>query len=237
MNDRIPISSRPGVRMDWRFLRINGSEMSPGANRNNWYQRGIRRAEQDGLIHYACQNAGNQFAASDDYGHICPDHRAPLLLKYTNTRPLAFIARQILNLYRDHPEVRFLEIGPGAGVACATVNRLLPGAEIDTISLTPLNPYLRFHWDDLYDHLPEPVSREACALRFYSACCPPFVRNQYIGKFPREVRAPEASHHFIYEDHGALFYNFQPDGSGEAPELAPMSIASALSLLRRNGTM
>jgi hypothetical protein len=114
--------------------------MSLGLGRTNWYQQGIRRAERDGLIHYACRNIGRPFAVSDHHGHISHEDEAPVLLKYTNTRPLSFIARQILDLYGNTPDLRFLELGPGAGVACATVNRQYPYAEIDTVSLTPLNP-------------------------------------------------------------------------------------------------
>jgi hypothetical protein len=210
--------------------------MSLGPDRN-WYQQGIRRAEQDGLIHYARNNIGGQSAVSDDYSHIGHEDGAPLLLKYTNTRPLSFVARQILNLYRNDADVRCLELGPGAGVACAAVNRQLPDAKIDTISLTPLNPYLRFRRDDVYGHITEPISHEKCLSSFYSPCSAPFVRNQYIGKFPQEIGLRKNSYHFIYENHGAIFYNLVPNGNGEPTELARASISSALSLLRRDGTM
>jgi hypothetical protein len=218
------------------FLRAHGLEMSPGPDRSSWYQQGIRRAEQDGLIHYARNNIGDQPVASDDYGHICHDDGTPRLLKYTNTRPLSLIARQILNLYRAYADLRFLELGPGAGVACSTVKRLLPDAEIDTVSLTPLNPYLKFLRDDIYVHITEPISREKC-LGFYGSCCAPFVRNQYIGKFPQEISPPKEDYHLIYENYGAIFCNFIPDENGDPMELGRTSIASALSLLRDDGTM
>jgi hypothetical protein len=211
--------------------------MSPGPDRSNWYLQGVRRAEQDGLIDYACKAIDNRSFVADDYGHICDGDGAPLLLKYTNTRPLSFIARQILDLYRTELDVRFLELGPGAGVACATVNRLLPHAKIDTISLTPINPYLRFLWDNMYDHIADRFVRENCPSRFYASCCRPFVHNQYIGKFPGETRLQKDNYHFIYEDHGALFYNFHPNGNDESMELARASVSSALSLLRQDGTM
>jgi hypothetical protein len=211
--------------------------MSLGPDRSNWYLQGIRRAEQDGLIDYACKNIDNRSFFADDYGHICDGDGAPLLLKYTNTRPLSFIARQILDLYRTELDVRFLELGPGAGVACATVNRLLPHAKIDTISLTPINPYLRFLWDNMYDHMAGPFVREKCPLRFYAPCCRPFVHNQYIGKFPGELRLQKDNYHFIYEDHGALFYNFHPNGNDESIEPARALVSSALSLLQQDGMM
>jgi hypothetical protein len=211
--------------------------MSLGPDRSNWYLQGIRRAEQDGLINYARDNIDNRSLVPDDYGHICHGDGASLLLKYTNTRPLSFIARQILDLYRTEPDVRFLELGPGAGVACATVNRLLPHAKIDTISLTPINPYLRFLWDNMYDHITVPFRRENGPLGFYSSCSRPFVRNQYIGRFPGELRLQNDTYHFIYEDHGPIFYNFHPNGNDGSMELAPTSVSSALSLLRQDGTM
>jgi hypothetical protein len=213
--------------------------MSFEPDRNDWYLQGIRRAEQDGLIDYARKNIGNEFV-SDDYGHISHGDGAPLLLKYTNTRPLSSIARQILNLYRNDSDARFLELGPGAGVACATMNRLLPDVKIDTISLTPLNPYLRFRWDDVYDHITEitePFFAEKRLSGLYSSCSLPFVRSQYIGRFPIEIDLPKNNYHFIYENHGAIFYNFHPYVNDERMELARTSISSALSLLRRDGTM
>lgn len=211
--------------------------MSLEPDSSNWYQQGIRRAEQDGLIHYARKNIGHRSAVSDDHGHISHEDEAPLLLKYTNTRPLSFIARQILGLYGNNPDLRFLELGPGAGVACATANRLLPDAKIDTVSLTPLDPYLRFRSDDLNYHITEPVSHEKCSLRLYDSCSAPFVRDQYIGKFPREISLQKSSYHFIYENHGAIFYGLHPHEIGEPSELARSSISSALSLLRPDGTM
>jgi len=212
------------------------SEMSLGLERSNWYLRGIRRAEEDGLISYSRANGDNEVGVSDDYGHIRHGDGEALLLKYTNTRPLSFIARLLLNLYRN-PDFRFLELGPGAGVACATVKRLLPDATIDTVSLTPINPYLRFRWDDVYDHIAGPPFHNKCASRFYSACPHPFVHTQYIGHFPREVGLPKEKYHFVYENHGAIFYGFQPYGNDEPMECARASISAALSLLRRDGTM
>jgi hypothetical protein len=211
--------------------------MSLGPERTNWYLRGIRRAEQDGRIDYARKDIDNRLVVLDDHGHIHHGDGPPLLLTYTNTRPLSFIARQILDLYSNGSDVRFLELGPGAGVACATVNRLLPDAKIDTVSLTPLNPYLRFRWDDMHERIAEPSSREKCLLRFYRSCSLPFVHNQYIGRFPSEIELPKENYHFIYENYGAIFYNFLPNGNGAPVELAPTSISAALSLLRRDGTM
>ena len=233
---KAPESAGRGI---WRnsCCGSNGLEMSVGPDRSNWYLQGIRRAEQDGLIDYARKNIDNQSLIPDDYGHICHGDEASLLLKYTNTRPLSFIARQILNLYRTEPNVRFLELGPGAGVACTTINRLLPHAKIDTVSLTPINPYLRFLWDNMYDHIADRFVREKDPLRLYSSCCRPFVSNQYIGRFPGQVHLQKENYHFIYEDHGALFYNFHPNGNDESMELARASVASALSLLRQDGTM
>jgi hypothetical protein len=88
--------------------------MSLGPQRSNWYLQGIRRPEQDGLIDYARKNIDDWLVVSDDHGgHIRHGDGPPLLLTYTNTRPLSFIARQILNLYRNDPDVRLLELGPG----------------------------------------------------------------------------------------------------------------------------
>jgi SAM-dependent methyltransferase len=203
---------------------------------NNPYLQGIQQAEQDGLIAYAGGSVDIQPVIADDYSHIGQGDGAPLSLKYTNTRPLAFLARQLLTLYRNQSSVRFLELGPGAGAACAAVNRLLPDAEIDTVSLTPLNPYLRFRWDDIYGHIAAPHSHDNSLSFLYERCSRPLVRHQYIGRFPNGIRPRANDYQFIYENHGILFYNFDPNGD-ETTELARASIASALSLLRPDGTM
>jgi hypothetical protein len=73
--------------------------------------------------------------------------------------------------------------------------------------------------------------------RFFSSRSLPFVHNQYIGKFPGEISLPKTDYHFIYENYGPIFYNFQQSGDEELMEFARTSISSALSLLRRDGTM
>jgi hypothetical protein len=207
-----------------------------GPDRSDWYLHGIRRAEQDGLIDYPCEN-GDRPVLSDEYGHIGHVGGAPLLLKYTNTRPLSFVARQLLGLYRDEPDARLLELGPGAGVACAAMYRLLPAAKIDTVSLTPLNPYMVFRWDDMYDHIRQPFSHEKCLSSLYDTCSSPFVHNQYIGEFPERISPPKEKYHFIYENYGAIYYNFHRSGNDAPVELARTSIAAVLSLLREDGTI
>ncbi|MBR0873952.1 hypothetical protein JQ633_26575 [Bradyrhizobium tropiciagri] len=206
-------------------------------DRSSWYAEGIRRAAQDGRIHYRLGNGSGEPPIADDYSHIRDDAGAPLLLKYTNTRPLSLIARWILDLYRESADVRVLELGPGAGIACAAVSRLLPLATIDIVSLTPLNPYLRFRWDDVYGHITAPMADDQCLSRLYSECCPPFVRNQYIGRFPREISLCGETYHFIYENHGAIFHNLLSSEHRDPTEIARASICSALSLLRCDGTM
>lgn len=225
---------RSEVRRD--PLARNGPAMRLAPDRTGWYLQGIRRAEQDGLIDYARKRSDDQTVVADDYGHIRHGDAAPLSLKYTNTRPLSAIARYVLNLYRNHRDVRCLELGPGAGVACATMSRLLPDAKLDTVSLTPLNPYLRFRRDDVYRHVTEPLSPEEGLSGVYEPCTRPFVHRQYIGKFPGEVGLPAGSYHVIYEDYGPLFHGFLP-GRNDSPALALAALASALSLLQPDGTM
>jgi hypothetical protein len=207
-----------------------------GPDRPGWYLDGVRRAEQDGLIAYTCEDA-DKLSASDHYRHIAHGEGAAVLLKYTNTRPLSLVARQLLGLYGDEPGARLLELGPGAGVACATMNRLLPRAKIDTVSLTPLNPYVRFNSDCVYDRIEEPFLDERLSLSFYAASGLPFVHNQYIGKFPDEIGLPNQNYHFIYENYGPLYYNFQPNENDEPMALARTAMAAARSLLRADGTM
>src|ERR1044072_5836221 len=178
------------------------------AGRNNGYLERIRRAEHEGLIVYAGPEVDTRSAISDSYSHIAPGDGAPLSLKYTNTRPLSFLARQILGLYKDEPDIRFLELGPGAGVACAAVSRLLPAAEIDPVSLTPLNPSLRFRWDDVYGHIAETGLPKNSLSYFCEPCSVPFVRRQYMGRFRGGIRPRRNDHHFVYDDHGPVFYDF-----------------------------
>jgi hypothetical protein len=116
------------------------------------------------------------------------------------------------------------------------MNRLLPGAKIDSVSLTPLNPYLIFCRDSVHDRIKQPFLHEKNLLALFAVRASPFLHNQYIGRFPTEVRLPKAAYHFIYDNYGAIFHNFH-ENTNAPIELAQASIAAALSLLRGDGTM
>ena len=204
------------------------------------YLQGIRRAEQDGLIAYAC-NVHNKSVRrtrlSDEYSHLFDGGGELLSLKYTNTRPLSFVARQHRLIFTERLRRAISGIGARRRRCVRRSHCLLPDADNRYRLVTPLNPYLRFRRNDFYECTAESCLQERDLFYFFDVCSAPFVCNQYIGHFPSDISLPKESYHFIYENYGAIFYNFHPKDNAEQTELARASISSALSLLRRNGTM
>lgn len=200
----------------------------PGADA---YLAGIRRAEARGRILYAARTGA---AAPDAYAHLSSTGGGGL--GYSNTRPLAAVARALLAHYRDRAGLRLLELGPGAGVACSTLARLRPRARLETASLTPIDPYQRFRRDDVYPLLHRRSLRPDAAGSgepLFAPCRRPIVRLQRIGPFSPASMAAAEPYHVIYENHGPLFYGFVSGDGGAA--LAALELA--LTLLRADGAM
>ena len=78
---------------------------------------------------------------SDAFAHYSTDRFSSHGLKSTNSRRLDEISGELAKSFPG--KFTYLELGAGAGVAAATMAEKFP-AEVHTIGLTPINPFLKF---------------------------------------------------------------------------------------------
>ena len=79
---------------------------------------------------------------ADYFDHYNEDPTFKSGFKSTNTRKLNTTVDAIAGTFPGR--FRYLELGAGAGVSAATVSEIY-GAEVHTVGLSPINPFLRFH--------------------------------------------------------------------------------------------
>ena len=236
----------------------DGGTRSPQRRRS--YLAGVRRAEAEGHILYPDVTGAGRPRPHDHHAHLTLENSEVGGLSYSNTRPLPEVARAILAPYRDRP--RLLEMGPGAGVACSTISRMLPQAQIETTVLTPINPYLRYRSDDIYQQLHRLYLRQNSARggehasrpptisgnlspdlvlelqddggeQLFEMCRRPFIATQRIGSFGRAMTGTAGPFHILYEYYGPLYYGYL---SGRT-DLSIACLETALALVRTDGVM
>lgn len=99
---------------------------------------------------------------------------------------------------KQHLELLFL--GPGSGYECFDAQNMIHDrggtCYIDTIALTPFAPDIAPH-HDIKQH----------------TLIPPFVRHQWIGKFPYISGVPQGKYNIVSDQLGALFYASTKDPS------------------------
>jgi hypothetical protein len=156
----------------------------------------------------------------------------PGVLSFTNTRPLYAAIPRILNYYRNS-DVRYLELGPGAGNALFEFSEIARqrgvAAQIFTVSYTPVNPFapLLLSGDELFPMLsdnPDMVIVETGAqgclwriqteavfrfqnekgLLIFGESPEAFIHHQYIGDFCEEGIFNSQQFDIIYDMHGPL---------------------------------
>jgi hypothetical protein len=154
------------------------------------------------------------------------------VLSFTNTRPLYAAIPRILNYYRNS-DVRYLELGPGAGNALFEFSRIASqygvAAHICAASYTPVNPYtpLLLSGDELYTALSANPAMEiiekgsqGCLwripteavfrfqnemnLQIFGKSPEAFIHLQYIGDFCQEGLLESRQFDIIYDMHGPL---------------------------------
>lgn len=101
------------------------------------YGLGIERAIEEGLI----EIHGGKFP-EDAFAHYNGDLEKRMGISHVNSRILRPIQREIAKTFPG--KFRYLELGAGAGVSAASMAEL-PTAEVHTVGLTPINPYLDFN--------------------------------------------------------------------------------------------
>ena len=110
-------------------------------------------------------------------------------LRPCNSRGLCAEALPYLqNLAPRQSQPRVLELGPGAGVAAAEIRQHLPHCRLETISLTPIDPYLWLR--------PEPGGHSRT----------PFIDRQFVGDIDPALAALTGSFDFIYDCFGPVFW-------------------------------
>lgn len=180
------------------------------------YADGIRRAKRLGLISIIGGPA--QAPGQELYCHLVPGDAPALILKPTNTRPLCRYAEAIIaRLPMDRP--RILELGPGAGAGAAQIRRLQPCCTLETVSLTPIDP---FHPMNSGEDAPSET---------------PFIDRQHVGEVNSVLPEIESRFNVIYDNFGPIFWQLiEATRTGDL-EKAERFIQSVLGLLTRDGVL
>jgi hypothetical protein len=208
-----------------RQTSLEQSILSPNAplptdvHRN--YGFGVRFATDLGLIQYASLEA---LSRRDFYAHF----RDPGLLTLTakNSRVLSPLGRVIARYYRNEDTPKILDLGAGSGVVASKLARILPHASLETVGLTPINPFLRFRRSVEPLQTGSPDNAELLDM-LYEKSPTPFIHKQYLGLFPEETALPNGNFHYIHELFGPIFH-YQPSSAVPTPENLSAAVVNAL---------
>lgn len=152
------------------------------------------------------------------YAHFVQRYAPALTLKPTNTRPLCGYAETIITqLPMDRP--RILELGPGAGAGAAQIRRLQPRCTLETVSLTPIDP---FH----------PMNSDGAAPSET-----PSIDRQHVGEVNTVLPGIESRFDVIYDNFGPVFWQLIEATRAGDREEAERFIQSVLGLLARDGVL
>ncbi|MEK9166917.1 MAG: hypothetical protein AAB836_01305 [Patescibacteria group bacterium] len=100
------------------------------------YGDGIERGLDEGLI----EICGKKI--TDSHAHYDKDENQRIGLRPTNTRKLKPVQADIAASFPG--EFRYLDMGAGSGVSASEMSSRFP-AEVHTLGLTPINPFLDFN--------------------------------------------------------------------------------------------
>ncbi len=198
------------------------------------YLDGIKRARDSGHIVYS---GSNLLGPRDDYAHLKDKpskygYDGELIAQ--NTRHLSHYARQILeHVLRDG--FRFIEFGPGAGIACSDASKIAENAgksiEIYTVSLTPINPFCRLKYSQT-ELATMGIDKESISIGeleltgVVDMLDHPYIQRQYIGRFPEDIQPPHGHYDMAYDNLGAIYYTMPGD-----------SLLHAFRSLKKDGIM
>lgn len=197
------------------------------------YIEGVEIAKEAGLI-VMCSNS----KLNDPFAHYNPDRFGNEGIKGTNSRRLDELAGELVKSFAG--KFKYLELGAGAGVAAATMAEKF-GAEVHTVGLTPINPFLRFPEYELKLGINSSLSTDyvavlkamykksdeviTCIRRgvlppqvllevqkeygnfFFVENPEPFIKKQFIGRFPEEIPLRGNSYDFIFDECGPCMYS------------------------------
>jgi hypothetical protein len=198
------------------------------------YLEDVRQACLEGLIQVSAfyEPEPGVMPFSNHIDWKIGDTLYPGVISFTNTRPLYAAIPRILSYYRDS-DIRYLELGPGAGNALfefsLTARKYGVAAHICTASYTPVNPFapLMLSGDQLFAMLSDNPEMEiiekgaqGClwripteeVFRFQNETDQPvfgesreaFIHRQCIGDFCTEGLVGSEPFDIIYDMHGPL---------------------------------
>lgn len=179
-------------------------ELSGGAEPKNWYSSGIEKAHACGLITYLEVPTWRDQSAADSFSHIVAVNPDIVRLKFTNSRTLPRDAENLIQEVATPSGFDFLELGPGAGVAVARVRGILPEANINSVSHTPINPFLTFRQEWFEDLNSNVANRHHDCSDVFCETAKPIIDKQYVGDICGYLETASAKFDFIYDSYGPL---------------------------------
>ncbi|MBY5890763.1 class I SAM-dependent methyltransferase [Rhizobium leguminosarum] len=224
----------PGIQQPMQNGLANQTgiaELRPGDGRRSGigeglcYDEGMRQAAARGMIKFV--EGSTTGGEPDFFSHLSPRSSAALDLRPSNTRPLCPEALTFLQGLSGRECPRVLELGPGAGVSAAEIKGRLPGCRLETVSLSPINPFL---W---------PTRRHAIPASGFSMVPrqDPYIDLQYVGDVDHALAAMKQQFDFIYDSFGALFWQLTHAARERCFLKARRLLQRVVDLVRPGGTL
>lgn len=183
------------------------------------YTSGIERAVAEGHIDMVAPNDDGSF---DRFSHIS-------LLTDKNTRKLDPTMSKLLQAWPGS-RPKFLELGPGAGVATSAASIIAPNGQIHTAAgLTPINPYWRFHNKIAFGEEKDAITiiqrrfpkeqpnldklrqrQETTRVKIFNILEVPYIHAQHVGPFQTFEGKP-GDYNLVYESCGPNWHTQSED--------------------------
>jgi SAM-dependent methyltransferase len=126
---------------------------------------------------------------------------------------------------RTRPQV--LELGPGAGVAAAEIRGRLPECRLETVSLTPINPFLWLRSRDTSDPPGFSINRRQ----------DPYIDLQHVGHIDQALPTIKQQFDFIYDCFGPFFWELIIASRNNCFQKAENLLQAVLDILTPGGIL
>lgn len=187
------------------------------------YDDGIRRAVALGMIKFVGEpTCGKE---RDFFSHRSQRSNSVLDLRPSNTRSLCPEAIVLLQGLSRRKRPRVLELGPGAGVAAAEIRDRLPECRLETVSLTPIDPFLWLRSRKPNDPRGLSIDRRP----------DPYIDLQYVGHIDQALPTKKNQFDMIYDCFGAFFWEIASAVRNNCFQKAEYLSQAILHLLRPGG--
>ena len=189
------------------------------------YDDGIKMAVASGLIAFVSGSTRGE--EPDFFSHRSLRHSSRLDLRPSNTRSLCPEATVFLQRLSRRTRPHVLELGPGAGVAAAEIKSRLPECRLETVSLTPINPFLWLRSRRSSD------PPELSIIRRQE----PYIDLQYVGHIDQALPAIRQRFDFIYDCFGPFFWELTRAVRENCFPKAEQLLRGVLGLLNTGGIL